>query len=149
VSKIFSNKKAYYHYHITDKFEAGLVLKGCEVKSIRQGQLSLAESYVAIKDQEAWLQQCYIAPYLQASQSNLDPSRNRKLLLKRAQLNKIIGLVEKKGMTIMALKIYLQGRRFKCEIGVGKSKNMVDKRQDLKKKMVNREIHRQLKNNHY
>lgn len=128
-STIALNKKARHDFLIEDKFEAGLSLEGWEVKSLRAGRVQLADSYVLLRDGEAYLFGCHMTPLLTASTHvNPDPLRNRKLLLHRAELSKLIGAVERKGYALVPLALYWKKGRVKCEIALGKGKKEYDKR---------------------
>mgnify|MGYP000184925951 CR=1 FL=1 len=144
---ISDNRQARYRYEILDTYEAGVELKGTEVKSIRQGRINLRDGYALIRNNEAWLFNVHISPYNTASQYfNHDPRRTRKLLLHRDQIRKLIGKVEEKGLTLVPLKVYLKNGWVKVLIGLGRGKKLHDKRESLKKKQEKREIARALKN---
>ena len=142
---IASNKRAFHEYQVVDKFEAGIVLVGCEVKSIRNGHIVIKDSFARFKGTELWLMNCYIGPYEQASHFQPDPERDRKLLLHRAQLKKMLTKVTQKGYYVIPLRFYLFHQLVKVEIGLCTSKKKHDKRQDLKEKDINRDISRALK----
>jgi SsrA-binding protein len=145
-NQIAQNKKARFDYHIEETFEAGLSLEGWEVKSIRAGQISLKESYVLLKNGEAWLFGAHITPLLSASTHvNPDPTRLRKLLLHSNELNKIIGAVERKGYSVLPLDLHWRRGKVKAEIGIGKGKKEFDKRATQKERDWNREKQRALK----
>jgi SsrA-binding protein len=145
-NQIASNKKARFDYHIEDTYEAGLALEGWEVKSLRAGQVSLKESYVLLKNSEAYLFGAHITPLLSASTHiNPDPHRLRKLLLNHDELNKIIGAVERKGYSVLPLAMYWKRGRVKLEIGIGKGKKQFDKRAVEKERDWGREKQRELK----
>lgn len=145
-NQIASNKKARFDYHIEDTFEAGLALEGWEVKSLRAGQVSLKESYILLKNSEAYLFGAHITPLLSASTHiHPDPQRLRKLLLNRDELNKIIGAVERKGYSVLPLSMYWKRGRVKLEIGIGKGKKQFDKRAVQKERDWGREKQRELK----
>ena len=141
------NKKAFHEYHILDRIEAGIVLTGNEVKSIRAGHISLVGSYATVHNGELFLLNCTISPYKQAFDKKDDQStRSRKLLLHKAELNKFIGQIAQKGITIVPLKIYLNPRGLiKVELGIAKHKKMADKKKDLKERDIKRETARELK----
>jgi len=143
---ISTNKKASHEYFLLDKYEAGLVLQGSEIKSIRAGQVSIKEAYVKITGDEAWLVNAHIAPYDPASKQNHDPKRDRKLLLNRKEIDKIWDLVRQKGVTVVPVRLYLSNGKAKLEIAVAKGKHNYDKRQDLAKRDAQREIERSLRN---
>jgi len=136
------NRRARFEYELDDSFEAGLVLLGSEVKSLRDGKGNLQESYVDLKDGEAWLHGCHISPYKQANRNNHEPLRPRKLLLHRSELAKLQKGKGQKGMTIVPLRLYLKGRRIKIEIALGKGKKLHDKRHSLKAKTARRDMER-------
>ena len=140
------NKKARYEYLIEDTFEAGLVLQGWEVKSLRAGKLNLTESYVLLKDGEAWLLGANIAPLNTASTHiTPDPTRTRKLLLNKRELSKIVGEVAKQGATCIPLKVFWKRGLAKCDIGLGKGKKLHDKRDTEKKRDWDRQKQRIMK----
>ncbi len=142
---VADNKKARFDYEILEKFEAGLVLTGSEVKSIKDGQVNLKDSYVSFKDGEAYLQNAHVSEYRASSYNNHHPERLRKLLLHKEEINKIMGRVQEKGLSCVALKLYLKGGRVKVEIGLGRGKKQHDKRQSIKPKESDRELARALK----
>jgi SsrA-binding protein len=145
-STIALNKKARHDYFIEDKFEAGIALLGWEVKSLRAGRAQLTESYVLIKNGEAWLLGAHITPLPTASSHiHTDPTRTRKLLLHRSELSKLIGAIERKGYTLVALAMYWSHGVVKLEIGLAKGKKQYDKRADLRAKDWQREKERLLK----
>lgn len=139
------NRKAHHDYSFQDKYEAGLVLSGSEIKSIRAGQMSIKEAYVRTDGEEAWLVNSHIAPYDPASRQNHPPRRERKLLLHKKEIRKIWDQVRQKGVTVIPLQVYLKKGRAKVEIALAKGKRQYDKRQALKKKDAEREIQRALK----
>lgn len=137
------NKKAYFNYEILEKFEAGMVLIGQEVKSIKTRGISLAGSYVVIKDEEAHLIGCKIPPYQpKNAPSDYNPGRLRKLLLKKAEIKYLIGKSQQKGLTLMPLKMYTKKGRIKLEFGIVKGKKKADKRETIKKREAERKIKR-------
>lgn len=142
---VATNRKAKYDYFLTDYFEAGIVLKGTEIKSVRANQVSLAQSYVQIYSNEAWLIDAYIAPYEHAGIFNHDPRRKRKLLLHRREIRKLGVQIQQKGMTIVPTRMYLKQGLAKVEIAVAKGKKQFDKRQTIAKRDTEREISRQIK----
>ncbi len=144
---IVLNKKAKHDYFMEEKFEAGMVLQGWEVKSLRAGRVQLRDSYVIIKDNEAYVIGCLITPLPTASTHiSPDPQRTRKLLLHRQQLNRLIGAVERKGYTLVATAMYWKHGRAKIEIGLAKGKQAHDKRQTLKERDWQRQAQRLLRN---
>ncbi|MBD97191.1 SsrA-binding protein SmpB [Candidatus Marinamargulisbacteria bacterium] len=142
---IANNKKAYFNYTVLDTYEAGIVLSGCEVKSIRNGHMSIAESYATIIQQEIWLVGCHIKPYEHAGHMNPDPLRDRKLMLHRRQINQLMAKVAQKRLTVVPLRVYWVRQRVKLELGLVQSKKLVDKRDDLKQKAINRDLEREYK----
>jgi SsrA-binding protein len=148
MSTLAINKRANFDYLLLGEYEAGLVLSGQEVKSVRSGQVSLKESFVTLKGTELYLTNAYVAPYKQAGLKQVnDPTRPRKLLLKKSEIRQLIGKVRTEGLTLVPLKIYTKRRLLKLSFAVGKGKKKFDKRQDLAKKEAKRNIDRALKNN--
>lgn len=145
-SSIAQNKKARHDYHIDERFEAGLVLEGWEVKSLRAGRAQLTEAYVHLKDGEAWLLGAHITPLITASTHvQADPTRTRKLLLHRDELDRLIGAVERKGYTLVPLNLHWSKDRVKLEVGLAKGKKRHDKRADQKERDWKRQQARILK----
>ncbi|OFZ17837.1 MAG: SsrA-binding protein [Bdellovibrionales bacterium RBG_16_40_8] len=142
---IVENKKARHDYHILENYEAGIVLMGSEVKSLRQGQCNLKDSYVSFVGDEIFLQKAHISPYTASSYNNHNPERLRKLLLSRSEINKIHTAMSEKGLTCIPLKMYFSKGRVKVDIALAKGKNKGDKRADIKKRDVNREMRRALR----
>lgn len=142
------NKKASHDYFIEDTYEAGLVLKGTEIKSIRAGRVSLKDAHVRIINGEAQLINMHIATYEQGNRYNHEPTRSRKLLLHRKEIDKLFGLVQQKGYAIVPLKLYIKNGFAKVLIGLGKGKKQYDKRDDLKQKQMKRDIDRAIKDAH-
>lgn len=140
------NKRACFDYQISDKYEAGLVLLGGEVKSVRAGHISLKESFVTIKESELFLTNAHISFYKQAGLvKSYNPTRSRKLLLKKSEIKHLIGKLRMAGLTLVPLRVYTKKRLLKLEFGLGKGKKKFDKREDLKKKDAKRVIERMLK----
>lgn len=144
---IAQNKKAYHDYFIEETFEAGIVLVGTEVKSIRQGSCSVKESYIRVKDGEAFIFNMHINPYDKGNIFNKDPLRTRKLLLHKREINRLVGEISTKGMTIVPLKVYIKGSLVKVEMGLARGKKLHDKRQDIAKKDLRRQSEREFKVN--
>ncbi len=142
---IAQNRKAYHDYFIEDSVEAGLMLLGTEVKSLREGRVNLKDSYVLIKDTEAFLLNCHISPYSHGNIANHDPLRTRKLLLHMKQIARLKGLLVQKGYSLIPLKIYFKDAFAKIEIGIAKGKKLYEKREKIKEKEVKREIARAVK----
>lgn len=139
------NRKAGFEYFLLDHFEAGLSLQGSEIKSVRAGQMSLAEAFIEIEaGQEAWLVESHIAPYEQANRFNHDPKRRRRLLLHKKEIRKMWGEVRQKGVTIVPLKVYLKNGRAKIEIALAKGKKLHDKRDAISKRDQERESARSM-----
>jgi len=138
------NRKAKFEYELFDTFEAGIELRGTEIKSIRAGQVSLAEAYVRTNGRQAWLVGAHIAPYDQASAFNHEPERERRLLLHKREIKTLWDGVRLKGMTVVPIKIYLRDGLAKVEIALAKGKRQYDKRQDIKKRDMKRDIDRAL-----
>lgn len=144
VKVITTNRKARHDYHIEDTFEAGLVLTGSEIKSIRAGQVNLRDAYAAVRDGELWLINAHIAPYQQASYENHEPRRDRKLLMHRREINRLTGKLQERGFTLVALSIYLKAGRAKVELGLARGKRLHDKREALRERADRRQIERAL-----
>ena len=142
VKIIATNRKARHEYFLYDTYEAGISLKGSEIKSIRAGQVSLAQAYIRVDGNEAWLADCHIAPYEQASINNHDPVRERRLLLHKKEIYRLWDQVRQKGVTIVPLRIYLKNGRAKVEIAVAKGKKLHDKRQAIARRDAQREMER-------
>ena len=139
---VATNRKANFEYFLLEHFEAGLVLLGSEIKSIRAGKMSLAEAYVQIDAHEAWLINAHIAPYESANRFNHDPLRPRKLLLHRKEILKLWNEVRQKGITVVPVKVYLKDGIAKIDIAVAKGKKLYDKRADIARKDLTREMDR-------
>ena len=140
-----SNPNASRNFHIEEKFEAGVVLSGSEVKSVKEGKISIKESYAIIKKGEVYVINCYIPKYNNSSFINHEETRDRKLLLNKIEIRKLIGKTKIKGYTLVPIKVYSKKNLIKFEIGLGKGKKLFDKRADLKKKDIKREIRRNFK----
>ena len=147
---IAKNPTARHNYFIDDTLEAGLVLTGTEIKSIRNGKVNIKDSYVTIKNNEAFVIGMHISPYEFGNINNPDPLRTRKLLLNRREINKLIGLIKQQGVSIVPITLYWKKDKVKLELGIGKGKKLYDKREDIAKKEAERKIERTLKaNNNY
>jgi len=142
---IATNKKAYHDYFIDETFEAGIVLTGTEVKSIRMGKVNLKESFCRIKDGEVFINNMNISPYDFGNRENHDPTRMRKLLLHHAEIDKLIRMTEQKGLAMVPTKLYFKRNYIKLEIGVGRGKKLHDKRQTIKQKEADREMSKAMK----
>lgn len=142
---IAKNPTAYHNYTIDSKLEAGIVLSGTEIKSIRTGQVNLKDTYCLIKNGEVYIVGMHISPYEHGNIFNKDPLRDRKLLLNRTEINKLIGLTKQQGCSLIPISLYFKGSIVKLELGIGKGKKLYDKRQDIAKKDAQRQIQRTLK----
>ena len=142
---IANDKKAYHDFFILDTYEAGISLAGTEVKSLRMGKCSIKESFIRIEDGEMFIYGMHISPYEKGNIFNKDPLRVRKLLLHRAEINKLLAKTKEKGMAIVPLKVYLNGSLVKVEIGLARGKKLYDKRDDIAKKDQKREAEREFK----
>lgn len=145
IKVITKNKKARFDYEILSTHEAGLVLLGTEIKSIREGRIQLKDGYARIQGNEAFLHEVYIAPYPNAGPFNHDPLRPRKLLLHKREIRKLSGKVQEKGLALIPLAVYLKNSRAKVELGVGKGKRKYEKREAIKRQDADREIQRTLR----
>jgi len=145
--EIANNRHAFHEYHILDKYEAGIVLKGTEVKSVMSGRIQLKDSYVTVRDGEVWLLNAHISPYSHGNRENHDPLRTRKLLLHKREILKLEKETTIKGMTLVITRIYLKNGRVKFEVGVAKGKKLYDKRETEMKRTIEKETRQQLKEN--
>lgn len=143
---IAKNPTAFHNYTIDDKLEVGIVLSGTEIKSIRSGKANLKDSYAIIKNGEVYIVGMHISPYEHGNIFNKDPLRDRKLLLNKREINKLIGLTKQKGYSLVPLNMYFKGSLVKIELGVGKGKKLYDKREDIAKKDAERRIRQQMSN---
>lgn len=142
---IARNRKAFHDYQIEDKFEAGIMLTGTEVKSLRDGRANLRDSYVIIKAGEAFLLNCHISPYTHGNMQNHEPTRTRKLLLKKREIERLEAKVKQKGMSLIPLRLYFKGSYAKVEVGLARGKRSYEKRETIKEKEAKKEISRALK----
>ncbi len=149
VKVIARNKKASHDYHLLDRFEAGLVLQGSEIKSIRAGQISIKQAYVRVDGEEAWLVDAHIAPYEQASRFGHDPTRQRKLLLHKKEIQRLWDEVRRKGTTIIPTQVHLRDGRAKVEIALARGKKLHDKRQSIAERDAQRQVERELRRSGY
>ena len=140
-----TNRKARYDYHVEETYEAGIALLGSEVKSIREGRANLRDSYAAFRDGELLLFNCHISPYAQASRFNADPLRPRKLLMRREEIQRLVGKVEAKGLTLVPLSLYLKGRLVKVGLALARGKKQYDRREDIKRREAEREVARAIR----
>ena len=142
---IANNKKAYHDFFILDTYEAGIALHGTEVKSLRMGKCSIKESFIRIENGEVYIYGMHVSPYEKGNIFNRDPLRVKKLLLHKTEINKLLGKIKEKGMSVVPLKVYLKGSLVKVEIGLAKGKKLYDKRDDIAKKDQQREAQRDFK----
>ena len=140
-----ANRAAFHNYHISDKYEAGIALSGTEVKSVMDGRVQLKESYVAVRDGEAWLFNAHISPYSHGNRENHEPLRTRKLLLHRKEIGRLEEASVKDGMTLVPTRVYMKNGRIKLEVGVARGKKLYDKRETEMRRTVERETRAQLK----
>lgn len=142
---VATNKKAYHDYHIEETYEAGMALRGTEVKSLREGRANLKDSFARIDKDEIFLLNCHISPYSHGNIANHDPLRTRKLLLHRREIQRLIGKIQQKGYALIPLKIYFKNEKAKVELGLAKGKKAYDKREDIKKREAGREMEKAFK----
>jgi SsrA-binding protein len=145
---IAKNSTARHNYTITDTFEAGIVLTGTEIKSIRNGNVNIKDSYVMIKNGEAYILGMHISPYEQGNIFNKDPLRDRKLLMHKREILKYFGMIKQKSISLIPLSLYFKDNKVKVEVGIGKGKKLFDKREDMAKKDAEMKISRALKSNY-
>jgi SsrA-binding protein len=146
IKQIAKNPTAYHNYNIENTLEAGIVLSGTEIKSIRNGKVNLKDSYANIKNGECFIYGLHISPYEQGNIFNKNPLRDRKLLLNRREINRIYGMIKQKGCSLIPISLYFKGNLVKVELGIGKGKKLYDKRQDIAKKDAERRMAQALKN---
>ena len=144
-TSVARNPRASHDYHILETWEAGIVLSGTEVKSLRQGKASIKEAYALVRHGEVWLEGVNITPYEQGNRWNHPPVRSRKLLMHRREIEKLIGATQQKGLTLLPLELYFQRGKAKVALALGRGKKLHDKRHDLKKRIVDREVARAIK----
>jgi SsrA-binding protein len=142
---IVDNRRARHDYHLSDKVEAGLVLSGTEVKSLRSGQATLQQAYAEVREREAWLNGLHIPEYVQGNRSNHDPDRPRKLLLHRREIERIYAQVREKGFTVVPTRVYFKDGKVKVEIALARGKEVRDKRRDIAERDAKRQMDRALK----
>ncbi len=145
VKAVATNRKAYHDYHVIETVEAGIVLTGTEIKSIREGQVSLRDGFAAIRKGEVWLQNVHIAPYHHGNRENHEPRRERKLLLHRREINRLVSKVKERGWTLVPVRMYLKHNRAKVELALVRGKRQYDKRKDIAKRDADRDMRRALK----
>ena len=137
---ISTNRRARHEYEILETIEAGLVLRGTEVKSLRDGQVTFKDSYATVRNDEAWLLGCHISPYSHGTDANHDPERDRKLLLRRREISRLTGRIAERGLTLVPLRLYFKSGRAKVELGLGRGKKLHDKRSAIRERDVKREM---------
>src|SRR5918911_1885570 len=145
VKTVAENRRARHDYHLLGRFEAGIQLTGTEVKSLRDGRVTLAQSYADVRDGEVWLVGAHIDEYAQGNAANHDPDRDRKLLLHRREIDSMIGAVQQKGLTLVPTRLYFKNGRAKLELALARGKEQRDKRRDLAKRDAQREMERALR----
>jgi SsrA-binding protein len=142
---VSTNRRARHEYHVLESFECGLVLHGYEVKSIREGRVNIQDAYGTVREDEAFIENMHISPYSHVDMREIDPLRTRKLLLKRKEIDYLLGKTRERGLTLVPLKLYFKGPRVKLEVGVARGKKLYDKRADLAEKDARRDIERAVK----
>jgi SsrA-binding protein len=142
MADIATNKQASYRYHLLERWEAGLVLTGTEVKSLRDGKAQIKDGYATVRDGEVWLHNVHIPPYAPASRDNHEPERTRKLLMKRAEIERLIGKTRERGLTLVPTRLYFKDGKAKVEIALARGKDVGDKRQTIKEREMRREMER-------
>jgi SsrA-binding protein len=144
---VATNRQASYRYNLLERFEAGIVLTGTEVKSLREGKAQLKDSYAVIRDGEVWLQGVYIPPYGPAARDNHQPERDRKLLLRRAEIDRLVGRTRERGLTLIPTRLYFSGprSRAKVEIALARGKDLFDKREAIRTRDMARDVQRELR----
>lgn len=142
---VATNKKAYHDYHIEESHEAGMMLKGTEVKSLREGRANLKDSFARVENEEIFLYNCHISPYSHGNIANHDPLRTRKLLMHKGEIQRLMGKMMQKGYTLLPLKIYFKDGKAKIELALAKGKKQYDKREDIKKRDAAREMEKAFK----
>ena len=142
---LVTNRQAWFRFNLLERFECGIVLTGTEVKSLREGNVQLKDSYAVVRDGEVWLLGMYIAPYGPAARENHDPERTRKLLLHRNEIDRLIGRTRERGLTLVPTRVYFSGARAKVEIALARGKDVYDKRESIRKRETAREVQRELR----
>lgn len=143
IKVVATNRRANFEYFLLERFEAGIALQGSEIKSLRKGQVSLAEAYIRVDGREAWLVNAHIAPYDPASYTNHDPKRPRRLLLHKREIRQLWNAVRQKGVTIVPVRVYIKDSLAKVEIAIAKGKKLYDKRSEIARRDVERELERE------
>lgn len=142
---VATNRRAYYRYNLLERFECGIMLTGTEVKSVREGNVQLKDAYAVVRDGEVWLLGLYIAPYGPAASDNHEPERPRKLLLHRSEIERLIGLTNERGLTLVPTRVYFSGPNAKVELAVARGKDLYDKRDAIRKRDQARDVQRELR----
>jgi SsrA-binding protein len=142
---VATNRQASHRFNLLERFECGIILTGTEVKSLREGNVQLKDAYAVVRDGEVWLQAMYIAPYGPAARDNHDPERPRKLLLHRAEIARLIGKTNERGLTLVPTRVYFSGANAKVEIALASGKDLYDKRESIRRREVAREVQRELR----
>jgi SsrA-binding protein len=142
---VATNRQASYRYNLLERFEAGIILTGTEVKSLREGNVQLKDGYAVVRDGEVWLLGMYIAPYGPAARDNHEPERPRKLLLHRKEIERLIGQTAERGLTLVPTRVYFSGPHAKVELALARGKDLYDKRETIRRREVQREMQRELR----
>ncbi len=142
---VATNRQASYRYHLLEKWECGIQLVGSEVKSIRDGKVQLKDAYAAVRDGEVWLHNAHVSPYAPAARENHDPERDRKLLLHKREIERLIGKTHERGLTLVPTRIYFSGARAKVELALAQGKDRYDKRESIRKREMDRDVQRALR----
>ena len=142
---VATNRQASHRFNLLERFECGIMLTGSEVKSLREGNAQLKDAYAVVRDGEVWLLGMYIAPYRPAARDNHDPERPRKLLLHRAEIERLIGKTKERGLTLIPTRVYFSGLNAKVEIALARGKDLYDKREAIRRREVTREVERELR----
>ena len=142
---VATNRKAFHNFSILETYEAGLALKGTEVKSLRESQINFKDCYASIEGGEAWLIGCHITPYHHGSDANHDPERRRKLLLHRREISRLVGKIAERGLTLIPLRLYFKDGRAKLELALARGKKLRDKRESIREREVRREVAREMR----
>jgi SsrA-binding protein len=145
---VATNRRASHKYELIERFEAGIVLEGSEVKSLREGKSQIGDAYAVINDGEVWLRNAHIPPYAPAAMENHDPERPRKLLLHRYEIERLIGRLQRKGLTMVPTRIYFSGPKAKVEIALARGKEHRDRRREIRDRDVRRDVERELRDRH-
>jgi len=145
IKEVAVNRQAFHNYEIIEKFEAGMVLTGTEIKSAREGRVNLKDAYGLVKNAEIWLLNCHISPYSHGNYANHDPLRTRKLLMHRSEIKRLIGRTTERGLTLVPLKVYLKDGRLKCELALAKGRKVHDKREVSRQKTIDKETRQALR----